>query len=496
MMKTPHTDEKTLLLPQASHGYQFNHCKTVSCQHFGSTNTDHYVLQRSNPSKPILVCRECGAFPPLINNHDVDAEVTRLKQQQSSGLPACSNTECDNFALPVLTHRQLYHAFGYSGDRQRYRCKCCQTTLVDRWSGFNSKNQLQQKLLAMLFTGYAVRDICRRLNMNPKSFYDQLSHIASRCRRQLAMFDARLFKHTQALELASDISPLQPNNDNGVLWVASCEARTGYVVSQDLNYQQHEQETSHEHHDPFADGTRYMAPPAAKLVEPPLAPPQGLLAKIDAKYRDMMSRPNLEDPLTNMARINYPAKGCLIRPQYTVYAHYLHLSQLLQDSEQLSIFMPQETLLRSACISVFVERIKANTVHPIYIECDKEWQHGQPAGRIDIVLMGWWRDRWAFTRHDNISKGICHLGGEKDNEAFWLEHASHDAITAYQQRFQDQFNQLVNEPRRKLRPGGLLPLLDIYRAWNNLCRQDRSGQTPAQKMGLVTKPLTLEELLS
>lgn len=490
------TNNHTSLLPESCNGHQLNHCKTVSCVNFGSTDTEHYVLQRNNPNKPILVCRECGAFPPIINNHDVIAEVMRLKQQQNSGLPACSHPDCENFGLPVLTHRHLYHAFGFSGDRQRYRCKCCQATFVDRWSGFNAKNQTQQKLLAMLFTGYSVRDICRRLSLNPKSFYDQLSHIASRCRRQLAMFDARLCKHSAHLSLASDISELQPKSDNGVQWIASCEARSGYVLAQDINYQATDPDSRSEHHNPYTNGTRFMAPPAARLAIVPTPKPQALLARIDAIYREVMSRPNLEDPLSDKARLNYPTKGCLIRPQYTVYAHYMHLQEMLEDNEELAIYMPQEPLLRSACISVFRERVKNKTIHPVYVETDPDWEHGQTAGKIDIVLMGWWRDRWAFTRHGDISKGICHLGGEKDNEAKWLAIAHHDVITDYQQRFQDQFSQLINEPRRKLRPGGLLPLMDIYRAWHNLCHQDKSGLTPAQKVGLISAPLTLEQLLS
>ncbi|WP_299018344.1 lactate dehydrogenase [uncultured Photobacterium sp.] len=496
MMKTLHSDCNDSLLPPASGKLQLNHCKSIGCSNFGSEDKHHYVLQRTNPNRPTLVCRECGAFPPVLNNHDVVAEVARLKLMQSSGLPACSNPDCENLGLPVLTHRHLYHAFGYSGDRQRYRCKCCQATFVDRWSGFNGKNQIQQKLLALLFTGCSVRDICRRLSMNPKSFYDQLSQIASRCRRQLSMFDARLFKHAQTLSLASDLTPLQPNSDNGVSWIASCEASSGYVVGQHVNFQQSDVDNPSEEHDPYSDDTRFMAPPKAKLVEVPPPAPQGILARVDTKYREVLSRPNLEDPLSNLPRVNYPAKGCLIRPQYTVYAHYLHLAEMLEYNESLAIFMPQEPLLRSACISVFMERIKAKTIHPLYVEEDLGWQHGQSSGRIDIVLMGWWRDRWAFTRHEDISKGICHLGGEKGSEDKWLETASHNAISDYQNRFHDQFAQLVDEPRRKLRPAGLLPLLDIYRAWHNLCRQDRSGQTPAQQMGLTSAPLTLEQLLN
>ncbi|MGF1862011.1 transposase [Photobacterium profundum] len=496
MMKTLHSNTDNTLLPLAHESLQLNHCKTVSCKNFGSKNEHHYVMQRTNPSRPTLICRECGAFPPVLNNHDVVAEVTRLKVAQSSGLPACCNPDCNNLGLPVLTHRHLYHAFGYSGDRQRYRCKCCQTTFVDRWSGFNGKHLVQQKLLAMLFTGYSVRDICRRLSMNPKSFYDQLSHIASRCRRQLSMFDARLFKHAQTLSLATDMKPLQPTSDNGVLWIATGEATSGYIVGQHVNYHQSDVQNPSESHDPYKNDTRFMAAPAPKLVEVPSAHPQGILARVDAMYREVLDRTNMEDPLSNIARFNYPSKGCLIRPQYTVYAHYLHLSQMLEYNESLAIFMPQETLLRSACVSVFIDRIKNKTINPLYVVEDKGWQRGQVAGRVDIVLMGWWRDRWAFTRHGEINKGISHLGGDKGNEAKWLELASHRSISEYQTRFHDQFSQLVNEPRRKLRPAGLLPLLDIYRAWHNLCRQDRSGLTPAQQVGLTPAPLTLEQLLN
>ncbi len=145
MMKKVHSDSNDSLLPPANGQLQLNHCKTVGCCNFGSKDKNHYVLQRTNPKRPTLVCRECGAFPPILNNHDVVEEVSRLKLMQSSGLPACSNPNCENLGFPVLTHRHLYHAFGYSGDRQRYRCKCCQATFVDRWSGFNGKKTKSSK---------------------------------------------------------------------------------------------------------------------------------------------------------------------------------------------------------------------------------------------------------------------------------------------------------------------------------------------------------------
>lgn len=156
-------------LPKDADGLQLNFCKTLACDNFGLSDAKRYVLQHANPKRPAMVCRECGAFPPLLNNRDVVNELHRLRHVHSDGLPACRNDACDNFGLSVHTHKHLYHAFGYSGDRQRYRCKACQSTFVDKWSGANKKLQFQENLMGLLFTGYSVREICRKLSINPKN---------------------------------------------------------------------------------------------------------------------------------------------------------------------------------------------------------------------------------------------------------------------------------------------------------------------------------------
>ena len=483
-------------LPLPCENIQLNYCKTVACANFGRTEPQLYVLQNTQPERPILICRECGAFPPVLSNYDVVAEKQRLKLEQNSGLAACSTSDCPHNGLPVLTYRQFYYAFGFSGERQRYRCRSCLHTFVDPWSSSNNKHQLQQKLLAYLFTGYTVREICRRLTINPKTFYDQLNNIAARCRRQLTIFDARLCKQTQARYLATDLALLQPHSNNGVLWIATAEADSGYVVSQHVNYQAQPTAITTAHHDAYHIGTRFITPYNYQHPETPPTKPQGLLAHIDATYRQILARKNMENPLSGEVTINYPTKGCLIRPQYTAYSHFLYLRELLNENiPSLAIFMPQETLLRSACLSVFIDRVTSHTLDPLYVVEDNSWQYGQQVEKIDIVLMGWWRDRWAFSRNKSGNKGICHLGGNKKNQQHWLTVATHHAATAYQQRFHDQFSHMVNEPRRKLRPANLLPLLDIYRAWHNLCHQNKIGVTPAQALGLMSSPMTLEQLL-
>ncbi|KOO10179.1 lactate dehydrogenase, partial [Vibrio xuii] len=186
----------------------------------------------------------------------------------------------------------------------------------------------------------------------------------------------------------------------------------------------------------------------------------------------------------------------LIRPPYTSYAHFMHVLDMCQEQAQVSIYLPQDPVLRSAALSVCLPRIKAKTVDLMYVEEDNDWALSKDIDKIDIVHMGWWRDRWAIASINGHAKGICYLAGEHNQPEYWLNQASIQKSAFYQQRFQNLFESFINEPRRKLRPGGLLPLLDIFRAWHNLCYQDKDGQTAAQRLGLTQSPLTLRDILS
>ena len=484
-------------LPKDADGLQLNFCKTLACDNFGLSDAKYYVLQHANPKRPAMVCRECGAFPPLLNNHEVLNELRRLRKVHSDGLPACRNVECDNFGKTVHTHKHLYHSFGFSGDRQRYRCKCCQSTFVDKWSGANAKLTVQESLLGYLFTGYSVREICRKLNINPKTFYDHVEQISSRCRRKLAMFDARWIKHAESYTFASQYSPLQPHSDNGVYWFVTCDAQSGYVLTQHVNYSFDEEPSGGEDHNPYQTPARFVSPNYS--TESAISSSYqhlSLRERIDNKYQQILARGNVEDPMGNLTHFKYPSKGALIRPPYTTYAHYLHVLDMCDDDKHVTLFMPQDPVLRSAALSVCKTRIQQRDVDLLYVEEDEAWSDELNDQKIDIVHMGWWRDRWALKNHPVASKGICYLAGAQSDPEHWMKHASTHQASFFQQRFQVLFESFINEPRRKLRPGGLLPLLDIFRAWHNLCYQDKHGLTPAQQLGLTDKPLTLKSLLS
>ncbi|MCY9872614.1 lactate dehydrogenase [Vibrio barjaei] len=485
-------------LPLAANGLQLNFCKTLACDNFGRSDANLYILQHSNPKRPAMVCRECGAFPPLLNNREVLNELDRLSQHHHDGLPSCKDAQCENYGLSVHTHKDRYHAFGFSGDRQRYRCKSCQGTFVDRWSGTNKKLTFQETLLGLLFTGYSVREICRKLEVNPKTFYDHIDQIASRCRRKLADIDARWINHADEYQLTSNYRTLQPVSNNGVFWFATCDANSGYVLCQHTNYSADATPTGFTDHNAFqVDCQIVPSDYSAENNSEVNIPTDNLKSRIDVKYQNILARSNVEDPLGNFAAFNYPAVGALIRAPYTSYAHYLHILKSLTDNKRVSIYMPQDPVLRSAALTICLPRIQAGTVDLMYVEQDENWADSEPSEMIDVVLMGWWRDRWAVTQQPSgASKGICYLAGSNPNVPYWLKTASTKQIDFYQDRFQLLFESFINEPRRKLRPAGIHPLLDIFRAWHNLCYQDRCGQTAAQRLGVTDSPMTLKCLLS
>ena len=482
-------------LPKEANGLQLNFCKTLACCNFGMSEAQRYVVQHANPKRPAMVCRECGAFPPLLNNQEVLNELQRLRNYHCTGLPACRNEACEHFGLSIHTHKHLYHAFGYSGDRQRYRCKSCQLTFVDKWSGANNKLTFQENLLGLLFTGYSVREICRKLDINPKTFYDHIEHIASRCRRKLAMFDARWVTHAEQFEIASHYVPLQPKSNNGVFWLATGDAKSGYILCQNVNYSANEEPSGESDHNPFTSPARFVPYDYSTEASQAQAPLEtDLRERIDQQYQAILARGNVEDPMGNLTNFHYPSKGALIRPPYTSYAHFLHVLSLCPDDKRVTIYLPQDPLLRSAALSVSLPRIKAKTVDLMYV--DGQWGKDLPLQKIDIVHMGWWRDRWAITENAGYAKGICYLAGDRNDPKLWLQHASIESTAFYQSRFQVLFQSFINEPRRKLRPAGLLPVLDIFRAWHNLCYQNKSGVTAAQSLGLTSYPMSLRELLS
>ncbi|WP_087023045.1 hypothetical protein [Thaumasiovibrio subtropicus] len=475
-------------LPSPADGVQLNFCKTLACRNFGLEDEQHYVLQQSNPSRPAMVCRECGAFPPLLSNQEVINEARRqiVKQQ----LVCCTNPDCHNNMRPAVLHRDQYHHFGYSGNKQRFRCKACKTTFVDPFSQSNPHAELHLNLLNKLYAQEPVRDICRDLALNPKSFYHHLQLIAARCNYHNAIYQHALIRQTRPSELSCVLSELQPGSYNGVDIMTVCDEQSGFILSQSTNYAAAPTPPDHGTHNAYIDDCHLLPTDSVySMSTTPHQWPEQLLARVDDRYRQIMARKNVEEPLHQNGFKRYPANGSLIRSQYMVYGHFLRLKPLLSHWP-IELYLPQEPLIRSAVVSVFKEEVANQQLNPIYVD-----QSGTPPNehkKIDIVLMGWWRDRWAFSHGDDGSKGICHLGGATGDEAHLLQRARTAANHQYIAAFRAQFSVYLQESRRVRHPSMLVALSQIFRAGYNLSKQDNN---PVVRAGLAKTPLSFENLL-
>ncbi len=147
---------------------QLNFCKTLACDNFGLSDAKRYVLQHANPKRPAMVCRECGAFP-LANNREVLSELHRLNRFTAMAFLLAAMMIAITLAYRFIP-TNIYHAFGYSGDRQRYRCKDCQSTFVDKWSGsiknFSFKREPHGLIVHGLFRTWNLQ----KIRDQPKDF--------------------------------------------------------------------------------------------------------------------------------------------------------------------------------------------------------------------------------------------------------------------------------------------------------------------------------------
>lgn len=263
-----------------------------------------------------------------------------------------------------------------------------------------------------------------------------------------------------------------------------------------MNYSAQEEPAGSADHNPYDYPARFVSREHSAEANLPVPPPSPVLReRIDQKYQTILARGNVEDPMGNLTSFHYPSKGALIRPPYTSYAHYLHVLDMCERKTGFDFHA-------SGSGTTFCGAQRLSAAYPQQHRGSDVRGGGQRLefelnfNKIDIVLMGWWRDRWAIASQNQGDKGICYLAGNNADPQQWLQSASIRQIEFYQQRFQLLFESFINEPRRKLRPGGLQPLLDIFRAWHNLCYQDKQGFTAAQNLGVTQHPLTLKELLS
>ncbi|OBT09481.1 hypothetical protein A9264_14680 [Vibrio sp. UCD-FRSSP16_10] len=470
---------------------ELNFCKNPLCADFGSLNLANYSILNDRQYSQIA-CASCHTISPTLWPDELDKELTSQAQYRHADLSACGNKKCDNFANHVQLYPHSYYSFGFSGEKQRYRCKQCKKTFVDQFSIANPHLKIHVTILALLLTGFSLREITSKLKIQAKTLNDHINTMASICRHKSSIFDHHWQNQSQKFSLVSNCCALQPNSNNGVLWVCTSDSNSHYITHQSFNIAK-----NYTLADRRIINKEYLA-----SINTPCTMPidEKLPSLLNALISDHKNRSDRSNPLHNQTQLNYPLKSGLVTPIYCATAHFNQLNQWLENKQHLIISMNFEPMLAQAAMTSFNRMRQKQCLDLLYQVDDLNWMEGKGGGKPQPLLLKETPAPWSISEQwhlktDSDQRAICQLV-----ESTLTQQQAHQLpkltpLTDYMTRFHAMFKTIVNEPRRRRRPEGLLPLLDIYKAWNNLCHQETPGETPAVKAKISEKPLSLDQLL-
>ncbi len=441
---------------------------------------------------PQIACIRCHRISPIMWPDELSDEIRSQDEYIQHNLSSCSNKKCPNLGHNIQLYPEQYYAFGFSGDKRRYRCKACQKTLVDRFSVTNPHLKVHVTILALILTGFSLKEVADKLTIQAKTLNDHLKSMANMCRQKSTVFDHHWHNSAKRLLLGTDYCHLQPESDNGVLWICSADLDSHYVPQQTFNL-------SHKNR---ANSRRLIAKDTVTSINTAPSHPasHALIDVLQAWRVNHHNRSHRSNPLHNKTQLNYPVTSLLVTPLYSATAHFMQLDQWMDDKEHVVFSMPFEPMLANGALYGSPRLRHNNALDLIYQMDDAQWSEHKAGSKPQVLSINKYDKPWSLSEQWRLrgkaeQRAICQVVEQHLSlkQAHQLPKLS--PISQYMDRFHAMFKSCVNEPRRKRRPEGLLPLLDIYRAWHNLCHQNKPGETPAVKAGISEKPLSLEQLL-
>lgn len=474
-----------------------NFCKNPLCEDFGSLNPDNYLVSEEQSGSIKIACKSCRSVRNLLDPAELFVELTQQNQRKRNQLPCCNNDGCRSFGLNVHLYPENYHSFGFSGEKQRYRCKQCQSTVVDRFSVENPQLESHVTILGLLLTGFSPKEVAKKLNIQAKTFNDHLKTMATICRQKSAIFDFHWQNSKDRFNLGSDFTRLQPNSDNGVFLIATCDLNSHYMVDHNINLTTIDSppQSRQEAKGRLIEKSVISLHNKSHKIEPEL-PVINKLKRLEEFVSERLDELNV---LEDSATIKYPLKSALVRPHYATTAHFSRIAAKIK-SRPMTLFLSFDPLLGYSALNAFNYLRQKQELDIAYLVEDAKWAEGRSSSKPEPIKEIKTRALWTLSEQR-------HIRGPSEQRAIGtLVESNLDArkahampglspVTEYLNRFHALFRVTINEPRRRLRPEGLMPLLDIYRAWNNLCHQENPGETPAVNAGISEKPLSLDQLL-
>ena len=264
-------------------------------------------------------------------------------------------------------------------------------------------------------------------------------------------------------------------------------------------------------------------------------------------YDDLNSRIDVEVPVSQSFDTMLPTKGMQVHSEYTLYAHFLYLKRLFGGVEKVRFFLDQESGIRAACLSAFCDEVKARNVDAFYVRINKELtvnerryalatsrnefnqqrtlNPGLKDYEIEMLMIqdrlrsmstiGKWSDRWLIHPFPSMSepeKAICYLTDFSDYKPDHLARLYSKASLHSIDRFFMQLRRRISLFERPIsssssfgrswfgyspyNPEIAMKLLMIFRVFYNYVAEGEDKKTPAMRLGLANKKISLDEIIN
>lgn len=572
-----------------------NACKNPTCKNFGvaaypgnvcvgksaSSPNELYAVTSSAKLTHQLHCLACNEYIPLKSNRGIAEEYVR----QRGYLPAlktagCPDTVCPNHNIPVTAGSRFYHSKGKTSiGSPRLHCLACKKSfsLAQKSTHRQRLTHKNRDIFHLLVNKSSLAAIVDFTNISYDTLYRKLNFIQKQC---LTLSTVRELKLLQGLEakrvyLSCDRqtyivnwSGRKDKRNVQLQAIGTADAISGYVFGMTLDFDaaldskeiEAQAVDAGDYLAPFAmrrfarlwlDGDYALAVAESKKTRGKRSSSYGLDGQVDTVYLRTEARDDVEAASTISETDKLPSTGMQTRLEYTLYAHFYHLSTLFSGVEKVRFFVDQESGIRAAIMAAFKDRIKAGTCEAFFVSISKETTQDEKRKAIAkakvefesfrdsqglsdaeamVELMrdrikfaspkGKWSDKWVTHPLPNMSepeKRVCWLTdhGQFSNNDDDQRHLANLYLMASLNPIDRFFNQL----RRKLaylergiataskagrmwhgyqpyKPEHVQLVLDIYKTYYNYCLvSGKDKKTPAMRLGLAKGPLSIEDIL-
>jgi len=578
-------------VPEEVAGIQVNFCKNPMCLNYGrpadsnpqprgpgakERGRDAYTISggKSGSNRVVfLKCHHCGEYPTIKSNSAIQEEILRLSSYLSpKSEPSCPNAECRNHGIGI-SHKHNYYSFGKTKvGSQRYRCKLCDKLFSVKATSIVRHRKSHKNLLVfqLLMNKTPFKRICEVAGISMPTLYDKLDFVHRQCLsfvgdRERWLTDLtfpRLYISVDRQDYVVNWSDGTDKRNIVMSALGSADNKTSYVFGMHLNFdstldpaeivadafRREDYKLQYpfrryarlwlpdEYQEALFNGTTYTLPLAGFLID-----------EISGRYDEVLRRDDVEVFEAPNEATRLPEHGLQVHAEYTLYGHFFFLKQMFRNAGKVRFFLDQESGIRAACLSAFVDEVLEKRCDAFYVRINKELtinekrkrlaeckselerlRDSYPYDGVDLELelikermktlvpIGKWQDKWLYHPLPSMSepeKAVCWLTDLKDR-AYDENHLAH----LYKMATLHGIDRFFMQVRRRLsllerpissassagrkwhgysayKPENVIKLLDIFRVFYNYVEVGKDRQTPAMRLGLAKGKVQIEDIL-